>query len=636
MNTRFSLVLGEVINTGVIEGCVQDLDEASGDRQSMMVDRTKALIQWGIDSCTEGWKDSWEIGASKLGGKIRYQISMNEISDVGQYLDKAHRRLTSLLSKLTPCIPRGWTEGINRSLLQGIVIGPFDEMLTKSLSKLLRETRPSSKRSAEEMGGGDAGQNSKRMDEEKTGKSGEPSGFQLLSLLDQALDCNQPAQLKFLNFYFEFVQSTLKDIETGLKEGEGSKQGGGQFFDSIYSFYTQQTDLISLAFRNSYPMRTELTRAFEQISSSDPDRAADLLCRYFSDRLADTSDEQVSEHSWECLLALFKHLPSKDIFLKLYNQRLIRRLVSDKSTGISREREMVDRMEKLAGEAATHPSHMILQQFERSTEGMKSFEELMVRKQSRQTASTPSIDVQTVRIYVFPSHIWPFPKLITVDDVLPAEMKKIAMEYKEYFSEKEPAQCVDFQYEANSCDLWASFPSGRYLLESISLLQCMILFILNHSADFTYGQLKSAFPPLTAHISSHLIPLCKGGPRQILLKKPDTQSFKDSDVFTLNTEFVSKKKKITFNTMIKRESKEDIQQTREKVLEERLYSIESMIVRILKETKSIKHQELANRVVQGLKLPLTSKDIAKCVDGLISRDYMRRDDDDMQLYHYIA
>ena len=162
----------------------------------------------------------------------------------------------------------------------------------------------------------------------------------------------------------------------------------------------------------------------------------------------------------------------------------------------------------------------------------------------------------------------------------------------------------------------------------------MLLF--NSHQQLTYSQIKHNLGKLSPYLTSHLIPLCKPGSRQILQKQPLTESFKDSDIFTVLQDFTSKKRKLTYNTMQRREAKEDIDQTREKVLNERLFAIESNIVRILKEKKKQNHQKIVQQVLETLRLPLTGKEIAKCIDGLIQREYMRRDDNNPQLYHYIA
>jgi len=216
------------------------------------------------------------------------------------------------------------------------------------------------------------------------------------------------------------------------------------------------------------------------------------------------------------------------------------------------------------------------------------------------------------------------------------QYSSIIEEFKKFYLDKEVAHQLEFQFEASNCDVWANFASGKYLLESISILQALMLAFVEANPDTSFKDIKNRFSKLARYITPHLIPLCKKGPKQILKKSPDTETFKDSDTFAINLDFDSKKKKVTFNQLSKREVKEDIEETREKVLQERLYAIESLIVRTMKSNKTMSHQKLVHTVLIGLKLPLTGKDITKCIDSLITRDYMKRDEDDIQKYHYVA
>ena len=165
----------------------------------------------------------------------------------------------------------------------------------------------------------------------------------------------------------------------------------------------------------------------------------------------------------------------------------------------------------------------------------------------------------------------------------------MADQFKAFYKEIEPAHAVDFQLEASVLDLTMQVTSGRYILESISLVQAVVLLLFNDQAQLTYSQIKQHLGKLASYLTSHLIPLCKPGPKQILQKQPQTESFKDSDTFRVLPDFTSKKRKLTFNTMQRREAKEDIDLTREKVLNERIFAIESNIVRILKESKKQSH-----------------------------------------------
>jgi cullin-4 len=69
---------------------------------------------------------------------------------------------------------------------------------------------------------------------------------------------------------------------------------------------------------------------------------------------------------------------------------------------------------------------------------------------------------------------------------------------------------------------------------------------------------------------------------------------------------------------------------------ERQYLIDAVLVRIMKTRKTLKHAELLSETFGQLKFPLKSSDVKKRIENLIARDYMKRDEQDRTLYHYLA
>ena len=224
-----------------------------------------------------------------------------------------------------------------------------------------------------------------------------------LGLLNSVMKLAESDQPAFLNIYFKFLEEKLAQLTKKATN-----------FDLVYQFYSQQFDLIATHFEGFYPMKVELTRAFERLNREDPDRAADLLSRHFSEQMGVASDLD-----YDALLTLFKHLAAKDIFMKLYNQRLIRRLVSEKYQSVEKERGMVEKFKEYAGDYFIHLTETLLLQFEKSSEVMTVFEQHFKRSSKK---SQLSIDLETVKIFVFPSHVWPFVKFIQVEEYLPGDV----------------------------------------------------------------------------------------------------------------------------------------------------------------------------------------------------------------------
>ena len=177
----------------------------------------------------------------------------------------------------------------------------------------------------------------------------------------------------------------------------------------MYDYYGIISRVIKDRFDDEYTLRVEVSRVVEAINQADPDRAADVMSSFVSEKMAGGADFDLQD-----VLVMFKHLPAKDVFMQLYNQRLVKRLVAERSAGLERERAVVEVLKAHAGEYFVSSSEQILSQFERSGELMRRFE---AHYRSRKLGD--GLDAQVVRIFVFPSHAWPFPKFVAVDDCLP-------------------------------------------------------------------------------------------------------------------------------------------------------------------------------------------------------------------------
>jgi hypothetical protein len=78
---------------------------------------------------------------------------------------------------------------------------------------------------------------------------------------------------------------------------------------------------------------------------------------------------------------------------------------------------------------------------------------------------------------------------------------------------------------------------------------------------------------------------------------------------------------------------------KQEVDSDREITVDAAIVRIMKATKTILHQELINRVIEVVEKTNFKPQpmyIKKRIDVLIEREYIERDERESNLYHYMA
>ena len=88
---------------------------------------------------------------------------------------------------------------------------------------------------------------------------------------------------------------------------------------------------------------------------------------------------------------------------------------------------------------------------------------------------------------------------------------------------------------------------------------------------------------------------------RVLSKHPKGKDVNTSDVFTVNLNFSHPKYRIKINQIQAKETKQENQQTHERVAADRNYETQAAIVRIMKSKKKITHAELVSEVITATK-----------------------------------
>lgn len=119
----------------------------------------------------------------------------------------------------------------------------------------------------------------------------------------------------------------------------------------------------------------------------------------------------------------------------------------------------------------------------------------------------------------------------------------------------------------------------------------------------------------------------------------DKNIIEDKTIFRLNNNFSSKLIKIKILPVMMKETKEQVEVTNVKILEDRNYSVDAVMVRIMKSRKIFSHKELVLETITQFKstgkfIP-TNDIIKKRIESLIDREYLERSGNDGTEYTYM-
>lgn len=119
-------------------------------------------------------------------------------------------------------------------------------------------------------------------------------------------------------------------------------------------------------------------------------------------------------------------------------------------------------------------------------------------------------------------------------------------------------------------------------------------------------------------------------------RKTIRKAITKNDRFKVNFEFRSKLKRIQVNSIQKKESRQESDAVHDKVLADRKLYIDAAIVKTMKGRKTLKHNDLLAEVIRMTRFPCEVETIVARIAVLIDMEYMRHDDADKKLYHYVA
>jgi cullin-4 len=401
--------------------------------------------------------------------------------------------------------------------------------------------------------------------------------------------------------------------------------------EKILEFKVILDKVMSECFAKNGLLRNALHYAFEDFINLKTNKIAELTSKHIDEKLKKAHKLNMNEDELEIkldeVLSIFRFLLAKDVFEAFYTKRLVKRLLLGNISSFELEGRMVEKFKAECGVQYTKKAEDIFKDFEISkalnTEYLAS---------GFNSGPKLGIDFST---NIFSTNSWPLKNNQIIK--FPSPLKELADSFTQFYLKKYPGVQLFWQYETSTCDVIATYGQEKYTL-TVSLVQAVLLIILNTHNDheISYKELQQIMlgvepEKLKGEVLSMVV-----GKDKLLNKTPDTPKFGDLDVVSVNETFNSKLKKIKINSLQKKETTEDLEQTTNRVLQERQYLLDAAIVRIMKGKKSIIHNDLVNEVFNDLKLPISIPEIKKRIESLIERDYMTRDKENHNVYHYVA
>ncbi|VDO88126.1 unnamed protein product [Heligmosomoides polygyrus] len=233
---------------------------------------------------------------------------------------------------------------------------------------------------------------------------------------------------------------------------------------------------------------------------------------------------------------------------------------------------------------------------------------------------------------------WPAYENLQV--TLPHHLSTSLQLYEKFYDSRHTGRKLQWQARLGQCVLKANFRKGCQKELKVSLFQAIVLLLFNDQPTWTGADIMMATKLDHKEFVRTMVSLSCAKVR-VLLKTPMNKEIKEDDVFTVNSDIKEMRFRIRISEVQIKETTLELQEEEYKAVEDevnqdRQYQIDAAIVRVMKTRKKLNHQLLISELFAQLRFPVRAADLKKRIGSLMERDYLRRCDEDPNLYQYVA
>jgi cullin-5 len=354
-----------------------------------------------------------------------------------------------------------------------------------------------------------------------------------------------------------------------------------------------------------------------------------------------TSDE--IESRLKDVLLVLKYVQNKDVFMRYHKAHLARRLILDTSADSEKEENMVEWLREI-GMPADYVNKLA-----RMFQDMKVSEDLNQEFQDRLKAQANDVaDIVTLK--VLNAGAWSRGSERTVVS-LPMELEDFIPEVEEFYRQKHNGRKLQWHHHMSNGVITFVGNVGKFDLE-VTTFQMAVLFAWNRrrqdklsledlrlSTELPESELRRTLWSLVA------FPKLK---HQLLLCDPPAKTprdFTDRSLLCINHDFalvrngkLQKRGKFNFIGRLQLSTETSRLEENEGIVALRVLRVQEAIVKIMKMRKKLTNAALQTELVEMLKnmfLP-QKKMIKEQIEWLIEHKYMKREDDDLNTFIYLA
>ncbi|OCH94183.1 Cullin-domain-containing protein [Obba rivulosa] len=333
------------------------------------------------------------------------------------------------------------------------------------------------------------------------------------------------------------------------------------------------------------------------------------------------------EAELDAMLGLYRFTDDKDVFRTFYHRALAKRLLLERSASDDFEKAMLKKLKEQYDPEFGMGDHMFTD--------LALSRDLMREYIDHRARLGDSSYAQKLSVMVLQRSFWPFAAR-KHDIDLAVSMQEELKRYSDFYKSKHQGRKLDWDHSLGTATLKARFDAGEKEL-SVSLYQAAVLLLFNEGADIAFPDIKAQTRMEDVELRRTLQSLACGKKR-VLKKQPPGKDVNDGDTFQFNADFTDPRYQVHINSIQVKETPEESKRTQTLIEGDRKHALDAAIVRIMKARKELSYQQLTAATVEAVKnhfKPDVSS-IKQRIQSLVEQEYLRRDEEDMNKYIYVA
>lgn len=210
--------------------------------------------------------------------------------------------------------------------------------------------------------------------------------------------------------------------------------------------------------------------------------------------------------------------------------------------------------------------------------------------------------------------------------------------FESFYSSRHSGRLLNWHPNLGSADLRVTFKNRKHELNLSTFALVVLMLFQDEDGALSYPTIKQSTEIPEGELKRTLQALACAK-YKILLKEPKGREITEKDKFTFNQNFSCPLARIKIPVIAARvESTQERKETNTRVEEERNISTEAAIVRVMKDRKTLGHNELLNEVIKQLSGRFQPQPVLvkKRIESLIDREYLERSSEGINVYNYLA